>query len=58
MTLNEFRMIAHVRQWMAYGGADEDIFVTFGISPLEFYRRVATMLENHPATALMGLVHE
>lgn len=43
-------MITHIQRWKAYGGADDDIFLTFGISPLDFYGRVvAAVLNKHPA---------
>lgn len=51
MTPHEHHMLTYVRVWMRYGGADDDIYVTFGLSPLGFYTRVDAILAANPIGA-------
>jgi len=37
-------MLAFVKTWHPYGGADEEIFPEFGVSAPSFYRRVLALL--------------
>jgi len=45
-------MLAFVKTWHPYGGADEEIFPEFGISVLSFYRRVLALLRRSIATQI------
>ncbi|KXF55181.1 hypothetical protein AXA44_38930 [Rhodococcus sp. SC4] len=46
-------MLKLARVWAPYGGASEnDIFVEFGISRSEFYRRVDEILRSIPPVSL------
>jgi len=39
-------MIDHIRTWIHFDGADEDIFPEFGIRPFELYHRVHHLLDG------------
>lgn len=51
---DDVRAIEFVRRWIPYGGADTyEIFVTFGLTPAEFGRRLHRAMSS-PSLALAG----
>jgi hypothetical protein len=47
MTNDEYELVTFENKWRHWGGApDEDIFVAFGISPLQYYDRLDRLLHN------------
>lgn len=55
LTTDELHMLAHVRRWMGFGGADDDIFLIFGISPYDFYSRMSAVLDASVTSTRLGL---
>ena len=46
-------MVQFAKVWAPYGGGpDEDIFVTFGLTPREYFTRLTTLLPLLPAGEL------
>ena len=40
------RQLQFLSRWMPYGGCDEEILPEFGLTPKEFYRRLAQLLDK------------
>lgn len=46
-------IVEFARKWQQFdGGPDEEIFVTFGLAPDEYFRRLQAILDDGAAAAL------
>lgn len=45
-------MVCFVAKWAPFGGGDEDVLPTFGVHPIVFYSRVATLIRSDPGVAV------
>lgn len=51
-------MLRFAMRWLPFGGGSEvDIFIEFGVTGSEFYRRLAVILRRRSTTELAPLEH-